>query len=345
MTTPNDPYNSANPRPFDDDHILEPIVEKTERPLPETPAEEIANGTVETDNAPDFGDVPPLPQEEKAWWDQPAEPHYSANQFANIEPNSTMPDPDLPAPAAPAENTNPTLGTFFGETETVAPAAIAVAAAADNAAPTRTSVMEAADELPLGEHRDEWNQDPGDITDIPDKPPSRGWTHTGSFFATLLLLPLAWYLISDAGARFYLVENNPWAAKSFALFPFIELLGGLVTIALIWLLARASSLGAQFWGAFVTVGGLIALIVPALAQRGIAWLDAQIGSYNAFTGNVIHHLELDFGTGRIAILGFILFMTGVAAHSARRRGQVYATAITRRELLLPATAPETTDEK
>lgn len=133
MTTPNDPYNSANPRPFDDDHILEPIVEKTERTLPETPAEEIANDTVETDNAPDFGDVPPLPQEEKpgginqpnhttAQTNSPTSnriqpcqiqtsrhlPHPQKTQTQRSEPSSGKPKPLRPQPSLlPRRQTTP----------------------------------------------------------------------------------------------------------------------------------------------------------------------------------------------------------------------------------------------
>ncbi|WP_216395461.1 hypothetical protein [Arcanobacterium phocae] len=341
MTTPNDPYNSATPRPFDDDDILDPITENPERSLPDAAPEQVGADMVVTDDAPDFGELAPIPQPQTT-----AEPHYSANEFALDEPYSTMPDPDLPAASSTTQvNPNPTLGNFLGEpVATPIPSAPAETSAPEPVSPTRTSVMEGSDGEPtFADTHDDWGTDPGDLDPIPDEPKGRGWLHVGGFFLTILLLPVAWYFISDAGARLYLVDNNPWETKSFALFPFVELIGGLAVITLIWLTARATSLGAQFWGAVITLCGLAALITPSSAQRAITWLDNQIGSYNAFTGNVIHHIELDFGTGRVAILGFMLFMTGIVAHAARRRGQVYATAVTRRELMLPAESAESTE--
>lgn len=250
-------------------------------------------------------------------------------------------------------NPNPTLGGYLNETEhsekpnTETGVAMGVVAPAVPASPNRTSVMPAGEEEPnFAPPREEWSADPGDITEIPDEPKGRGWIHTGSFFLTLLLIPLAWYLISDAGARLYLVENNPWDAQTFAFFPFIELLGGLVVLAMLWLTARASSLGAQFWGGLVTIAGMVALIVPSLGHHAVTWLDAHIGHYNDFTGNVVHHIELDLGTGRVVILGFLLFMTGVATHAARRRGATRAIAQTRREFLLnTASTPTTTPDE
>ena len=56
--------------------------------------------------------------------------------------------------------------------------------------------------------------------------------------------------------------------------------------------------------------------------------------HSEFTGNVVYHLGNDLGSGRIATFGVILFLTGLAAHGARRRGQQTATAITRRKFLL-----------
>ncbi|QRV02090.1 hypothetical protein JTE88_08455 [Arcanobacterium phocisimile] len=384
MTTPNDPYNSANPRPFDDDDILEPIVENTDRLQPEDQSEHVTGETVLADDAlnlgndaPDFGEIlnsdqapaesgesAELPETDTSQWGSPkyaAEPHYSANEFANVEPREDLADPDLPAPG-PAQpvahqtiatkapsNPNPTLGSYFGDDESAdSSAAVAALATAEAATPQRKSVMpvEENDEPAFAPSREDWGADPGEIgeiTEIPEEPKGRGWIHTGSFFLTLLLMPLAWYLISDAGARLYLVEKNPWDAQAFAFFPFIELLGGLITLAALWLTARASSLGAQFWGAIVTIAGMVALIVPSLGHKGINWLDAQIGDFNAFTGNVIHHLELDLGTGRVVILGFLLFMTGVATHAARRRGAMRATSLTRREFLLSTSTSEKTE--
>lgn len=186
------------------------------------------------------------------------------------------------------------------------------------------------------DRRERWSTDPGpaDVDDIPDEPRGRGGWHVGSIFLTLLLLPVAWYLISDAGARLMLGESSAWNTGSFEWMPVLELVGGLVVLAILWMIAWNSSLGAMVIGGLVTIAGLVAIIMPNLGQDVIAWLSDTIGDYNAFTGNVVHHLNLDLGTGRVAVLGFLLFMTGVVAHNARRRGQYYGNAVTRRSMML-----------
>ncbi len=232
--------------------------------------------------------------------------------------------------------------------------------------PTRTSVMGAAkpavvvtpsapspDETPdmqaftaaaapvTDEDRERWAADPGDdalAEDIPEEPKGRGLAHFGTLLLTLLLVPVAWYLISDAGARLAAVPNNPWDTGTVQILPLLELLGGFVVLAVIWLRARVSSLGAQVIGAIVALAGLAALVVPKLGNDVVTMLGDAIGGYNDFTGNVVFHLGNDLGSGRIAAFGIILFMTGLAAHGARRRGHQIATAVTRRHFLLDDSA-------
>ncbi len=187
------------------------------------------------------------------------------------------------------------------------------------------------------ERRERWAADPGEdalAEDIPEEPKGRGLAHFATVVLTLLLLPVAWYLIADAGARLSTVSGNPWDTGNLKIMPLLELLGGFVVLAVIWMKARASSLGAQVIGAIVAIAGIVALVVPTLGNDVVESLNNAIGGYNAFTGNVVYHLGNDLGSGRIATFGLILFLTGLAAHGARRRGQQTATAITRRKFLL-----------
>ncbi|WP_124054407.1 hypothetical protein [Arcanobacterium ihumii] len=189
---------------------------------------------------------------------------------------------------------------------------------------------------PDDDQRARWSTDPGEdaYVDVPEEPKSRIGAHFGAFFATLLLLPLAWYLVSDAGVRLGMVKNNPWETGSLNFLAVGELLAGLIVLLVIFLLARASSIGAHVIGGLLAIAGFVAIIVPAQGARFATAVDDAIGSYNAFTGNVAHHLNLDLGTGRIAVLGFVLLLAGIVAHGARRRGAVRATAVTRREFLV-----------
>ncbi|MEW6932873.1 hypothetical protein [Trueperella pyogenes] len=322
MSTPTDPYNSSSRRPFDDDDsILEPLPEPAEQA--ETPhtldKEEAADGHDEP--APDAAS----PAESPSPW------------------SAEMPAPAEPVAAAQPEHRGPTRTSVMSATTigafAAAPSAAPTAASPDSTASPATTISEPAfiAATDTDERRERWSNDPGDdvlTEDIPAEPKKRGLAHVGAFFLTLLLLPVAWYFISDAGARLAVVPGNPWLTGSVQLMPLGELLAGIVVVGVIWLAARASSLGAQVLGTIVFLAGAAALVMPQLAQNLIAQLDIAIGSYNAFTGNVVYHLTNDLASGRLAVFGALLLLTGLVAHGSRRRGQTYATALTRRHYLL-----------
>ncbi|WP_276786973.1 hypothetical protein [Trueperella bernardiae] len=203
--------------------------------------------------------------------------------------------------------------------------------------PAAPAFMTAASSADAEERRERWSADPGDtvLADrIPDAPKGRGLTHTGALLLTLLLVPAAWYLIADAGARLAIVPDNPWMTGSPQLMPLLELAGGVVVAGIIWWMARASSLGANVIGTLVLLAGAGALGAPKFAQDVVEQLSNAIGGYNAFTGNVVYHLGNDLATGRIAVFGALLLLTGIVSHGARRRGQAFGTTVTRRNLLL-----------
>lgn len=166
-----------------------------------------------------------------------------------------------------------------------------------------------------------------------EAPSSRVWSHLGIFFLSFLLIPITWYLLTDASVRLYLVENSPWDTAVVSFAAIFELFGGIVALLLLLILARISSLGAQVFGFILTVAGIIALIVPGTVKAWLAELDSTIGGINAFMGNVVHHLGLDFGSGRIAIFGIVLLGAGLSAHFARRAGAERATICERRKAL------------
>ncbi len=179
-----------------------------------------------------------------------------------------------------------------------------------------------------------WGEDAAE-DHVPAAPRGRGWTHAGVLVATLLLVPVAWYLLSDASARLFLVPNNPWETGDLNYAALGELAGGIAVVALIWLLARMSSLGAHVVGAIVAIFGLLPLVLPTFTQDSIlAPLDRAIGDFNALTGNIIHHLNLDLGSGRMFTFGAILLLTGVVSHSARRRGERHGSVTARRAIVL-----------
>lgn len=173
------------------------------------------------------------------------------------------------------------------------------------------------------------------IETLPEAPKSRVKAHIGVFFATILLVPLAWYLFSDASIRLAVVEGNPWATGKVSILVLLETVGALVVLGLIWFLARASSLGIFCSGLVVTILGAVGVVVPFFARDTIAnGLTGAIGSFNSLTGNIAHHFAIDLGSGRILFYGFLLLMTGVVSHYARKRGTIAGKQTARRDMAL-----------
>jgi hypothetical protein len=167
-----------------------------------------------------------------------------------------------------------------------------------------------------------------------DKMPSRAGAHWWGIVATLLLTPVAWYLLSDAGARMTLPAENQWDSGVLNLAALGELLAGILVLAVILLAARASSLGAFIVGSLVAIVGGAFVLFPALTQELLEPYLQWLQDYNDFGGNIAHHLVADGSTGRILVAGIALILVGFVSHSARRRGrreQTIREAIERRK--------------
>ncbi|AWE41610.1 MULTISPECIES: hypothetical protein [unclassified Actinobaculum] len=181
----------------------------------------------------------------------------------------------------------------------------------------------------------DWATPPPDPDTVPAAPKSRAWTHTGALAATIVLAPVAWYLLSDASVRLSLVDGNPWATGHLNIAALLELLGGIAVATLIALLARASSLGVTVAGVILSLFGCLALVLPRWTQGSIIdTLDTAIGDINPLCGNIVHHLGLDLGSGRMLMFGAALMLAGVISHGARRRGQRFGIVTTRRHIAL-----------
>ena len=167
-------------------------------------------------------------------------------------------------------------------------------------------------------------------SDVPAAPKKRAPAHIGVLFATILLVPPAWYVVSDAHAR--LVAAYKDSSVNFA--GAGELVGGLAILALIWFLARASSLGAAFTGWIVAAFGALGLALPHWTERSILDPISQRLAGNGFTRNVANLLAYDMLTGLMFVFGGVLILTGAVSHWARRRGHKYGVLIARRTLAL-----------
>ncbi|MDK6906871.1 hypothetical protein ACYATL_03025 [Actinotignum timonense] len=176
--------------------------------------------------------------------------------------------------------------------------------------------------------------DIAEVEPIPDAPKGRVWTHIWVSLVTLLLLPLTWYLLSDAVARLHLARPIALETAPVNVAALIEMAGGIALLVVIALLAGLSSLGALLWGPVLVVAGLAGLILPGYALRGVHWLDSLIGGFKPITDNIVHHFAYDLAFGGFMLLGAVLAAIGFAAHWARSRGSRRARAFTVREYRL-----------
>lgn len=331
MTTPSDPYNRANNRPFDEDDVLAPLApaQEAESKTPSSPAQASSPESIDLpaiepavpERRSIFANTDPAFQQSAASAGTPA--------LAASEP-LTMPETE-PVPEAPIR-TSVTLADAVGRGSS-APSATSPAVGAPTATFTPDVELSHVTKPETATRQSTWDEAVAPQPALPPLPGGRGWTHTGVLIATLLLVPFAWYLISDAGVRLSLVDHNPWETGTLNLAALGELAGGIAVIALAWYFAKLSSLGAIVTGLLVTVFGGIAIFAPALARDNIlSPLDDAIGGYNDFTANVIHHLTLDLSSGRIFVFGAIVLLTGLLAHGTRRSWQRRGVLIARHEL-------------
>lgn len=153
------------------------------------------------------------------------------------------------------------------------------------------------------------------------RPPSRTGAHAWAVLVSLLLTPVAWYLLADAGARLTLPQGAPWDTGNLNVAALLELGGGLLVLAIVLLAARWSSLGAIITGSLVLIVGVPFVAVPAWTQEllepVVTWLD-DLGDFGR---NVAHHLEASGSTGRLVVYGLALILVGVVSHGARRQGR------------------------
>lgn len=154
-----------------------------------------------------------------------------------------------------------------------------------------------------------------------EAPRSRAWAHVASIFGLLLLTPIAWYLITDAGARFTLPHQAPWTTGHISVPALLELLAGLIVVVLIAILVRSSSVGAWIAGIILAAAGVMFVVTPELTQRLIDQPLDQLANIHTMGANIAHHFVADGSTGRLLTAGVALLLAGYISHSARRAGR------------------------
>lgn len=368
MSIPTDPYNAPNRRPFDEGDVLEPLSDESALSPTESAisAEQEDNadtphsapGNSDIDENPAFGDAVSTEEENIA------DPLPSA--FPDIPSDSSTDSPTFSqdvvtsAPVSPLSETNESTSSLHfteenGATQSItdpdlftdipsSDASVRTALAASVglggtiAEPTEShpedvpTVGFMPQETPeqTEARRERWASNPNIPSEIPDAPKGRGLVHTGVLFASLILVPVAWYLVSDAHTRLSVAQ----AAHATNFAGAAELLGGVGVLALIWLLARSSSLGVNVSGAIIATFGAVGLAFPSFIRTSVLNpVAASIEDINPFFGNVAHHFRYDTLSGLMFIFGMVLVFTGIVSHSTRRRGEVHGAILAKRELM------------
>lgn len=240
--------------------------------------------------------------------DQPA-----ADPTPFTEPTAQLPTQEARASYSfadqdAAEETRPRRRSLLGESNEDAEAATLAAIA---------STASRGDKSDSGRLDDELFSAAPQITEMP----SRTGAHWLSLLLFLILTPVGWYLAADAGARMTLADAAPMYTGVASMLALGELLGSILIAAILFVVARRSSLGAWLTGLGTLIVGLPWVMAPGItATSALAALTAltNTGSLGA---NLSHHLQASGYSGRFVLLGVTLLGLAYVSHAARRTGR------------------------
>lgn len=150
--------------------------------------------------------------------------------------------------------------------------------------------------------------------------PRRFGAHAWTFLLSLLVVPLAWYLISDGIAHFALSGTQPWNTGTVNMVGILELSGGVLLAGLLLLSARWSTVGVFFSSLVLTVVGVPFLAAPHWTYELLQPMNEALSNWNHFGAAVAHHLLWSGFHGLLAIAGVLGLFVWLGAHGARKVG-------------------------
>ena len=168
--------------------------------------------------------------------------------------------------------------------------------------------------------------------------PSRTGAHWLSFFHFLLLVPVGWYLAADGGARMTLADAAPMYTGVASIVALGEILGAIIISAILFVVARRSSLGAWLMGIVTLIVGLPWLMAPGITAASALSALTALTNTGSLGANLSHHLQASGYSGRFALLGIALIGLAYVSHSARRTGRAEEALRTSIEATNPAGA-------
>lgn len=168
--------------------------------------------------------------------------------------------------------------------------------------------------------------------------PSRTGAHWLSLLLFLILTPVGWYLAADAGARMTLADAAPMYTGVASIVALGEILGAIIISAILFAVARRSSLGAWLMGIVTFIVGLPWLMAPGITAASVLSALTALTNTGSLGANLSHHLQASGYSGRFALLGIALIGLAYVSHSARRTGRAEEALRTSIEATYPAGA-------
>ena len=276
--------------------------------------------------------IPAVAAQENAPAETSAEDEPTAEEATPFtEPTAQLPTQDTKASYSfddqdAAEAARPRRRSLLGEGNEDSEAATLAAIASTAARGDKSGAPSSLD--------DEIFSAAPEITEMP----SRTGAHWLSFLLFLLLVPAGWYLAADAGARMTLADAAPMYTGVASIVALGELLGAIIISAILFVVARRSSLGAWLMGIVTLIVGLPWLMAPGITAASVLSALTALTNTGSLGANLSHHLQASGYSGRFALLGIALIGLGYVSHSARRTGRAEEALRTSIEATNPAGA-------
>ena len=276
--------------------------------------------------------IPAVAAQENAPAETSAEDEPTAEEATPFtEPTAQLPTQDTKASYSfedqdAAEATRPRRRSLLGEGNEDSEAATLAAIASTAARGDKSGAPSSLD--------DEIFSAAPEITEMP----SRTGAHWLSFLLFLLLVPAGWYLAADAGARMTLADAAPMYTGVASIVALGELLGAIIISAILFVVARRSSLGAWLMGIVTLIMGLPWLMAPGITAASVLSTLTALTNTGSLGANLSHHLQASGYSGRFALLGIALIGLAYVSHSARRTGRAEEALRTSIEATNPAGA-------
>ena len=118
--------------------------------------------------------------------------------------------------------------------------------------------------------------------------PSRTGAHWLSLLLFLILTPVGWYLAADAGARMTLADAAPMYTGVASMLALGELLGSLIIAAILFMVARSSSLGAWLTGLGTLIVGLPWVMAPGITATSVLAALTALTNTGSLGANLSH---------------------------------------------------------